>query len=131
MPISSPSSRDEGGGRAESLKAIGRWIDDRRRARHQIGHGLTADRIRKNLPQIRAQYYALDHGELVAGISALAVAILPPKRDAVASIAINMTSARLAPERLAALLELLKTQVARIEETINPLEGAMRAPRHI
>ena len=94
-------------------------------------HGLTADRIRKNLPQIRAQHYALDHGELVAGISALAVPILPPKRDAVASIAINMTSARLAPERLAALLELLKTQVARIEETINPLEGAMRAPRHI
>jgi len=94
-------------------------------------HGLTADRIRKNLPQIRAQHYALDHGELVAGISALAVPILPPKRDAVASIAINMTSARLAPERLAALLELLKTQVARIEETINPLEGAVRAPRHI
>ena len=94
-------------------------------------HGLTADRIRKNLPQIRAQHYALDHGELVAGISALAVPILPPKRDAVASIAINMTSARLAPERLAALLELLKTQVARIEETINPLEGAVRVPRHI
>jgi len=94
-------------------------------------HGLMADRIRKNLPQIRAQHYALDHGELVAGISALAVPILPPKRDAVASIAINMTSARLAPERLAALLELLKTQVARIEETINPLEGAVRAPRHI
>jgi DNA-binding IclR family transcriptional regulator len=65
----------------------------------------------------------------VTGISALAVPILPQKRDAVASIAINMTSARLAPERLAALLELLKVQVARIEETINPLEGTGgRAP---
>jgi DNA-binding IclR family transcriptional regulator len=88
-------------------------------------HGLTPDRIRKSLPQIRAQHYALDHGELVAGISALAVPILPQKRDAVASIAINMTSARLAPERLNALLELLRTQVARIESAINPLEGSV------
>jgi DNA-binding IclR family transcriptional regulator len=88
-------------------------------------HGLTADRIRSSLPQIRAQHYALDHGELVAGISALAVPILPQKRDAVASIAINMTSARLAPERLNALLELLRTQVAGIEDAINPLEGTV------
>jgi DNA-binding IclR family transcriptional regulator len=94
-------------------------------------HSLTADRIRSHLPQIRAQHYALDHGELVAGISALAVPILPQKRDAVASIAINMTSARLAPERLNALLELLRAQIARIEDAINPLEGTVsRAPRH-
>lgn len=76
-----------------------------------------------------AQHYALDHGELVAGISALAVPILPPKRDAVASIAINMTSARLGPERLRDLLDLLRAQVARIEETINPLEGTVRHAR--
>jgi len=95
-------------------------------------HGVSADKIRASLPQIRAQHYALDHGELVAGISALAVPILPQKRDAVASIAINMTSARLAPERLTALLELLKVQVARIEETINPLEGTVgRAPGQV
>ena len=92
-------------------------------------HGLSADRIRSRLPQIRAQSYALDHGDLVEGISALAVPILPPKRDAVASIAINMTSARLAPERLSELLDLLRTQVARIEETINPLEGTVRHAR--
>lgn len=94
-------------------------------------HDLTADKIRKSLPQIRAQHYALDHGDLVAGISALAVPILPQKRDAVASIAINMTSARLAPERLNALLELLQAQIARIEDAINPLEGTVsRASRH-
>lgn len=95
-------------------------------------HDLTADKVRNSLPQIRAQHYALDHGDLVAGISALAVPILPQKRDAVASIAINMTSARLAPERLNALLELLRAQVARIEDAINPLEGTVsRAPRHV
>lgn len=92
-------------------------------------HGLSADKIRARLPQIRAQHYALDHGELVAGISALAVPILPPKRDAVASIAINMTSARLGSERLNKLLALLRVQVAHIEETINPLEGALRHAR--
>jgi DNA-binding IclR family transcriptional regulator len=88
-------------------------------------HGLNADKVRSQLPQIRAQHYALDHGELVAGISALAVPILPRKRDAVASIAINMTSARLAPERLSALVELLRIQVARVEEMINPLEDTV------
>lgn len=91
--------------------------------------GLTADKIRRRLPQIRAQGYALDDGDLVAGISAVAVPILPPRRDAVASIAINMTSARLGPERLNGLLELLQTQVRRIEEAINPLEGTLSRTR--
>lgn len=91
--------------------------------------GLSADKVRSRLPQIHAQHYALDDGGLVAGISALAVPILPPKRDAVASIAINMTSARLGSERLKGLLELLRTQVARIEEAINPLEGTVSRAR--
>src|SRR5262245_22904939 len=34
-------------------------------------HALSAYKVRSGLPQIRAQGYALDHGELVAGISAL------------------------------------------------------------
>lgn len=92
-------------------------------------HDLSADKIRSRLPQIRAQHYALDDGELVAGISALAVPILPPKRDAVASIAINMTSARLGAERLNELLALLRLQVARIEDSINPLESTVRHAR--
>lgn len=87
---------------------------------------LDADMIRARLPEIRAQRYALDHGELVAGISALAVPILPKGRDAFASIAINMTSARLEPKRLDELVELLRSHGARIEETINPLEAAVR-----
>jgi hypothetical protein len=71
----------------------------------------------------------LCHGELVQGISALVVPILPPGRDAIASIAINMTSARLEPERLTELVALLKTEVARIERVINPLEGSGRGIR--
>jgi DNA-binding IclR family transcriptional regulator len=85
-------------------------------------NGLTADSVRDRLPQIRAQRFAFDHGELVKGISALAVPILPQGRDAIASIAINMTSARLEPDRLTELVGLLKAEVADIERTINPLE---------
>jgi DNA-binding IclR family transcriptional regulator len=89
--------------------------------------GLDAAAIRARLPEIRKQRYALDHGELVAGISALAVPILPQGRDAVASIAINMTSARLEPDRLKQLVGLLRNEVQQVEEVINPLEDSVRA----
>ena len=85
-------------------------------------NGLSANAVRERLPQIRAQRFALDHGELVKGISALALPILPQGRDAIASIAINMTSARLEPDRLTELVELLRAEVSEIEQTINPLE---------
>ena len=86
-------------------------------------NGLTPDSVQDRLPEIRARRFALDDGELVKGISALAVPILPQGRDAIASIAINMTSARLEPDRLAVLVDLLKGEVAGIEQMINPLEG--------
>lgn len=86
-------------------------------------NGLRADKVRTRLPEIRARRFALDHGELVAGISALAVPILPKGRDAIASIAINMTSARLEPQRLDELVALLRRHVAHVESAINPMEG--------
>jgi DNA-binding IclR family transcriptional regulator len=94
-------------------------------------NGLSADAVRERLPQIRTQRFTLDHGELVKGISALALPILPQGRDAIASIAINMTSARLEPDRLNELVELLRAEVSEIEQMINPLErsgsGSRRA----
>jgi DNA-binding IclR family transcriptional regulator len=95
-------------------------------------NGLTAQSVQERLPQIRTQGYALDDGELVRGISALAVPILPRGRDAIASLAINMTSTRLEPDRLPALVDLLRSEVTDIEKTINPLEGSgsgIRPPR--
>jgi DNA-binding IclR family transcriptional regulator len=88
-------------------------------------NGLTAAKVRGQLPQVRAQRYALDDGDLVAGISALAVPILPQGRDAIASIAINMTSARLQKERVGDLIELLHRHIAGVEKTINPLEDSV------
>jgi DNA-binding IclR family transcriptional regulator len=90
-------------------------------------NGLTTDRIRARLPEIREKRFALDDGQLVAGISALAVPILPQGRDAIASIAINMTSARLQPDRLFGLLQLLRREVSIIEQMLNPLDSAVRA----
>lgn len=83
---------------------------------------LTAGSIKDNLTRIRSNGYALDQGDLVAGISAIAVPILPPGRDAIAAIAINLTSARLSAERIPELFTLLKKEVAEIETQLNPLE---------
>ena len=86
-------------------------------------HGLDADKVRDALPLIRNRRYAFDDGELVAGISALAVPILPQGRDAVASIALNMTSARLDSAQPEKLVARLRREVSQIEQVINPLEG--------
>ncbi|MDQ0473032.1 DNA-binding IclR family transcriptional regulator [Labrys wisconsinensis] len=90
---------------------------------YQRYDGLTADRVRQSLPIIRERGYSVDEGALVAGISALAVPILPRGRDAVAAIAINMTSARLSQDRLPVLVSTLTNEVRQIEAELNPLEG--------
>jgi DNA-binding IclR family transcriptional regulator len=82
---------------------------------------LTARKLRVVLGEIRERGYAIDDGELVAGISSIAVPILPQGRDAIASIAINMTSPRLAAERIPELVGLLTKEVRKIEEQLNPL----------
>jgi DNA-binding IclR family transcriptional regulator len=83
---------------------------------------LTIQSIKDNLARIRSDGYALDEGDLVAGISAIAIPILPPGRDAIAAIAINLTSARLSEKRIPELFTLLKKEVGEIEAQLNPLE---------
>ena len=89
--------------------------------------GLTARRVRERLPEIRELGFAFDDGELVAGISAIAVPILPQHRDAVAAITINMTSARLNKSRLNELVASLRREIGGIEKMINPLDSDVRA----
>ncbi|SEI10253.1 transcriptional regulator, IclR family [Rhizobium tibeticum] len=98
---------------------------------------LTERKVKDALAAVRQNGYAVDHGELVAGISAIAVPILPPGRDAVAAIAINLTSARLTEERLPTLVNMLQSEVRQIEASLNPLDeprlgsaaAAMVSPR--
>ena len=85
-------------------------------------NNLSADDVAAALPDIRARGYAVDEGRLVEGISAIAVPIRPQGRDVVAALSINMTTARLTPERLPDLVALLRREVQEIESTIHPLE---------
>lgn len=92
-------------------------------------NGLSAEEIARRLPEIREQGYALDHGRLVEGISAIAVPILPAGRDVVGSLAINMTSARLHGKRIDELLAMLRREIGAIERSINPLDAVLRPQR--
>jgi DNA-binding IclR family transcriptional regulator len=85
-------------------------------------NGLNANVIRGQLASVREKGYALDQDKLVAGISALAVPILPQGRDVMAALTINMTSARLPEKRIPECVALLREEVATIERGINPLE---------
>jgi len=89
-------------------------------------NGLSAEEIANRLSEIRSQGFAFDHGRLVEGISAIAAPILPQGRDVVGSIAVNMTSARLKPDRLPGLIDLLRREIKAIEEVINPLDLAIK-----
>lgn len=88
-------------------------------------NGLSAAEVKRGLPAIRDRGYALDLGRLVEGISAIAVPILPRGRDVAGSLAVNMTSARLQPDRVGRLLALLRREAEGIERTINPLDAVL------
>jgi DNA-binding IclR family transcriptional regulator len=87
-------------------------------------NGLTADEILAALPKIKEQGYAIDHGRLVVGISALAVPLRPAGRDVIAALTINMTSPRLSKARLQSLFKVLQTEALEIESRMNPIQFA-------
>ncbi len=80
--------------------------------------GLSPAAVRDQLPKIRTQGYAVDHGELVEGISALAVPVTLGETDVAGAIAINMTSARLGADRQAELLDLMRKEVETIRAAL-------------
>lgn len=83
---------------------------------------LTTEKVREQIIHVRENGYAVDNGILVQGISAFAIPVLPQGRDAIAAIAVNMTTPRLSPERLPKLLNLLRAEVSQIEKVLNPLD---------
>jgi DNA-binding IclR family transcriptional regulator len=83
-------------------------------------NGLTVDQIKHELAGIRARRYAVDDGRLVEGISAVAVPVMVATGDVAGAIAINMTSARLRSRRVDDLVQILRREIAEIEEKINP-----------
>ncbi|AXS40062.1 IclR family transcriptional regulator [Breoghania sp. L-A4] len=83
---------------------------------------LTAGEILRRLPEIRKLGYALDHGQLVEGISALAMPIRLKDNSVAGALSINMTSVRMKAERLDELLNILRREIAIIADTVNPHE---------
>lgn len=102
-------------------------------AANELAYGrfgkLTAKSVLDQLPVIRERGYAVDHGDLVDGISAIAVPVLTPGRDVIAAFAINMTSSRLSTERIETLVSLLTGEVNKICAALNPMEYAARNRR--
>ncbi len=90
--------------------------------RYRAFNGLSASEIRKRLPEIRELGYAFDHDRLVEGISAVAVPIRLRGREAIGSISINMTSARLKEDRLAQLVAMLTEKTTNLGLQLNPLQ---------
>ena len=86
--------------------------------RYAAFNGLSAQEVLDELPRIPARGYAIDDGRLVEGISAIAVPIQPGGRDVVASISINMTSARLSADRRDQIVGFLKREVEEIEASL-------------
>src|SRR5206468_837794 len=87
-------------------------------SRYAAFNGLSAQEVLDELPRIPARGYAIDDGRLVEGISAIAVPIQPGGRDVVASISINMTSARLSADRRDQIVGSLKREVEEIEASL-------------
>lgn len=88
-------------------------------------NGLSVHEIDASLPLIRKRGYAVDHSHLVEGISGLAVPILLESGEVAGSIAINMTSARLRPEREKELVELLRGEISAIQSVLRPTDLAL------
>ncbi|MBW3096267.1 IclR family transcriptional regulator [Pseudohoeflea coraliihabitans] len=90
---------------------------------------LSADDVLARIKEIRELGYALDHGQLIEGISALAMPIRLNDASIAGALTINMTSARLKPKRLEGLLELLQREIAVIRGLINPYEVRAAKPQ--
>ncbi len=93
--------------------------------------GETPDSVRATLLQARSQGYVSRQSPLIKGISAVAIPIRPPGRDVTAALAINMITTRLVPGRLEELVDLLRREIAPIEEAlaITPPKGTDRGRR--
>jgi len=88
--------------------------------RYQAYNKLSADSVLNRLANIRRLGYALDHGHIIEGISALAMPIRPEELGVVGALSINMTSARMKPGRLDDLVSLLQREIADLEALIHP-----------
>jgi len=93
--------------------------------------GLTVERVRETIAEVRETGYALDPGEFLVGIAGIAVPIVAMETGPVASLGLTFLTAKLTPELVAAYAALLREEVELIEPLLNPLDTRLRSPDRI
>lgn len=84
--------------------------------------------LRTEIENVRQLGYSGRNSGLLEGMAGVAVPICDREGRAVGALSVGTISARLSPERLPTVVELLKREVQRITPQINPFDPTLRRP---
>ena len=84
--------------------------------------------LRTEIERVREHGYAARNTGLLEGMAGVAVPICDRDGRAVAALSVGTISARLSPERLPTVVELLKREAQLISPRINPFDPTLRRP---
>jgi DNA-binding IclR family transcriptional regulator len=83
--------------------------------------------LRMGLRETREVGYAVSRGLLIKGVGGLAVPLLDRRGQAVGALSIGGVAERFTPQRINAVLPVLRQEVAGIEKLLNPLSTLSEA----
>lgn len=84
--------------------------------------------LRTEIEKVRQLGYAGRNSGLLEGMAGVAVPVVDREGRAVAALSVGTISARLSPERLPTVVELLKREATAIGAQINPFDATLRRP---
>ena len=84
--------------------------------------------LRTEIERVRARGYAAPNTGLLEGMAGVAVPVCDHQGRAVAALSVGTISARLSPDRLPTVVELLKREALAISPKINPFDPTLRRP---
>jgi len=84
--------------------------------------------LRTEIAKVREAGYAAHNTGLLEGMAGAAVPLLDREGRAVAALSVGTISARLSPDRLPTVVELLKREAVAVSAQINPFDATLRRP---
>jgi len=84
--------------------------------------------LRTEIAKVREAGYAAHNTGLLEGMAGAAVPLLDREGRAVAALSVGTISARLSPDRLPTVVELLKREAVAVGAQINPFDPTLRRP---
>ena len=84
--------------------------------------------LRTEIDRVRELGYAARNTGLLEGMAGVAVPVCGRDGHAVAALSVGTIAARLSPERLPTVVELLKREAKSISPKINPFDPTLRRP---